>query len=136
MKVGNTLALALLLWAMAPAAAMACKCAGPPPTAQAVASSTAVFAGYVEDIVTIGPGAERLNEHEHLVIMKVRQRWKGQALAEERVITRKVAPACGYPFEKGKVYIVFATGGPDARRTSRCSNTAPFSAALAEELDS
>jgi len=119
----------------APGESHACKCAPPPSAKVAMTRSTAVFVGYVADMVTTGPGTEKLTEHERMVVLKVRRRWKGEDIQEERVATRKVAPACGYPFKKGEVYIVFAEGGPERRRTDRCSNTAPYSEKLARKLD-
>ena len=116
----TSLALFFLVLAAAESA-YACSCARnlKPLKAQvkdAYTSSTAIFSG---EVISITPKSE----HEIAVKLKVGKSWKGK-LAEEITITTPINSAmCGYGFEAGKSYLVYAAGANDELMTTLCSRT-------------
>jgi hypothetical protein len=122
------------LWALTPAEALACSCAGPIPFAQALVEADATFVG---DIVSVRfkaslarRGAMRIREvwskltgtrdsglHEwyrssengRLVTIKLVEGFKGALAHTVEVHMGSAESACvAYPFEEGKRYLVFA----------------------------
>jgi hypothetical protein len=105
--------------------AFACSCAPSPPPAQAAEEADAVFAGEVVDI-------QRAGEFEVEVVLAVSDVWKG-GISERQVIrTGSDGAMCGFSFQGGEAYLVYASKGDDGFRTSSCSRTAPLSAADAD----
>jgi len=84
------------------AAAQACKCKPPPPPKEALEGSAAVFSGKV---LKIEKGTE---EYELAVTLSVDRQWKGIEGKEVVIYTAKDGATCGYGFEKGKAYLVYA----------------------------
>jgi hypothetical protein len=79
---------------------VACSCAPPPPPKKALEGATAVCLAEVVKIEEAG--------QERTVTLKVEKWWKGGDKAELVVSTAKSGAACGYGFEKGKRYLVYA----------------------------
>lgn len=96
----------------------ACECVEPPPPAQALQQSAAVFLGQVASKVNYGNGA-------YLVTIDVEGWYKGGDTARVQVVTRKDGEACGFHFIEGERYLVYARdGGKDAPlQASLCSRT-------------
>jgi MYXO-CTERM domain-containing protein len=84
------------------------------PIEDAIARSTAIFEGRVETIEGHGGPLE--------VTFAVTQAWGG--VDHEHVEVRTDAAGCGFPFEVGGRYLVFATGEPGLLEVSLCSHTA------------
>ena len=86
----------------------ACSCATTPPPRKALREAKAVFVGEVisKEVfeVTGNFGAQEVVR----VKFAVSRVWKGVAGAEAVVLTSGYEPACGYHFEKGKKYLVYA----------------------------
>lgn len=116
----------------APIAALACSCAAPATPADALARSSATFVGHVIDIdksFLDSLGLTRSGLHD--VTFRVERAWKG-ALGDTVVIrTRLTGESCGYRFEIGRDYLVYATGEP-ALITGICTGTRPAEGAEAE----
>lgn len=98
---------------------------------EGVTSSTAVFTGEVTEI--------RKNEATRFggmeITLRTKKVWKGDADKEIKVRTAGSSAACGYPFQKGTTYLVYAVRDEaDPLRVSLCSRTAPVDAAK-EDLD-
>lgn len=83
---------------------------------EAFNDSTAIFSG---EVISITPKSES----EVTVKIKVGKVWKSK-LAEEITITTPINSAmCGYAFEAGKTYLVYAYGANDDLMTTNCSRT-------------
>jgi len=95
----------------------ACSCPGPPPPKKALEAATAVC---LAEVVKIEEG-----EQQRMVTLKVEKWWKGGDKAELVVSTGKNGAICGYSFERGKKYLIYAGGGEKDKplRVSLCSRT-------------
>ena len=123
----RTLILASLLAAgiqLIPQRADACSCAAPPPPKEAAAAAAAVFEGRVESVSAGDPANPRK------VVLHVVRSFKGD-LTKERIelTTAAHGAACGYGFEAGKSYLVYANEHQGALQTNLCSRTRPISEA-------
>lgn len=121
-----SLALAMFLFASAERS-FACSCvfSAEPVKKQveeAFLSSEAVFSGEVVEI-----NESPTNKYDFIVKFKVAQVWKGEAVTEMTINTSKDSAMCGYSFEVGKKYLVYANGKQDRLATSNCSRTSVFS---------
>jgi hypothetical protein len=131
---------------LAPDCAFACTCAMPSGSQKeiakdALADSEAVFAGEVVnfentpnitmmegEMVTMMGG----NTATATATLRVSEVWKGP---ERQTMQIGTAPndgvSCGFPFEEGKEYLVYASGKQDPE-ASGCSETKPLSEAGAD----
>lgn len=103
----------------------ACSCVASPNSVKqqvkdSYKNSAAIFSG---EIVSITPK----DEWTVNIKIKVTKFWKGSALSNEIIITTsKESAMCGYNFEVGKKYLVYATGTKENLSTTNCSRTAIF----------
>jgi hypothetical protein len=112
----NTIALAFSLILLGAAdAALACSCAPPPPPEDVLKSSSAVFTGTVLGVTTSGG--------DHVVRLRVETTWKGAKCGEVTVLTATEDAACGYTFQAGESYLVYATEEQGKLSTNLCSRT-------------
>ena len=107
--------------------AAACTCDLPPkrPLKQSVnlarKDSRAVFSGRVLKIDEAGDTLR--------VTIRVNKSWKGVLPTEVLLLTGLGRGDCGYPFEVGHNYLIYAYGPDvDDLRTNICQRTAPLSA--------
>jgi hypothetical protein len=132
---------------LAPDCAFACTCAMPSGSQKeiakdALADSEAVFAGEVVDfentlnitmmegeMVTMMGG----NTATATATLRVSEVWKGP---ERQTMQIGTAPndgvSCGFPFEEGKEYLVYAYGGRQGLKADGCTQTKPLSEAGAD----
>lgn len=140
--------LTLSLVALLPDCASACSCAALPGTPQeragkALSGSTAVFSGEVVELEKPPPDTEMVEGtwltvmvmggggEEATVTLRVSEVWKGPRRQTVTVSTEADSGmGCGYPFEKGREYLVYATG--DDPSVNLCSETKPLSEARAD----
>ncbi|MCB9611071.1 MAG: hypothetical protein H6721_02080 [Sandaracinus sp.] len=137
--------LALAFALLFPALALACSCMRSSPT-EAAARSTAVFEGRVVELtpiqregeVTLEGGCldpacnESLSETTHqaafssfAVRFEVTRQWKGVESESVVVHTARDSAACGFPFEVGQDYLVYASAEQDGTlSTGLCDRTA------------
>jgi hypothetical protein len=107
-----------------PGPAYACSCVIPGPADEELANSVAVFSGKVIDVakplINIGPvsSADPLK-----VTFQVYTVWKGSMSQTTTITTARSGASCGYTFEKGKEYIVYAYGTDNDLSVSLCSRT-------------
>jgi hypothetical protein len=113
---------AVALFAMTDGA-LACDFEEPPPPEQARDEATAVFSGEVVDIGVRG------ETQEYGVRFAVERVWKGVSDAEMTVRTHIDEGICGYPFEDGETYLVYAYGEPDELSTALYHRTRHWHAA-------
>ncbi len=138
--------LTLSLVALLPDCASACSCAALPGTPQerareALSGSTAVFAGEVVEfekpppdtamvegtmLTVMGGGGRKAT-----VTLQASEVWKGPQQQTVTITTEADSGmGCGYPFEEGREYLVYAEG--DEPSVSLCSETKPLSEADAD----
>ncbi len=106
----------------------ACSCLQPQPVCEAFGSAKAVFVGEVIE----GKSAERMSDmigaktRDNSFVFKVSQNFFG---AEEdkniTILTGFGFGDCGYPFQKGEKYLVYAYEHEGKLYTSICSRTRP-----------
>ena len=82
--------------------AHACSCFGPPSTERALSSSEAVFSGQVTAIEKEAGTAT--------ATLRVTEVWKGPERGTLEVSTSSQESACGFPFEEGREYLLYAYG--------------------------
>ena len=114
--------------------ASACSCVYPGPPDEELAQATAVFAGKVVGIIKpIGFGS--ISSADPIkVTFRVNTVWKGPVSLTTTITTSRSSASCGYPFEEGVEYIIYAYGTEDDLSVSLCSRTQPLDAA-AEDLE-
>ena len=112
---------------------LACECLGGTASGrEALPAYSAVFLGYVVNIKLLTSDSPvRENEYrfddQAEVTFRVRRSWKGAEQQIVKVLTATQGPACGYPFQVGQYYLVYAlqADGP-VLRCSTCSPTKEF----------
>ncbi len=110
--------LAVCLLAVGAPALLACSCPPPPEPKKAMEGATAVCLAEVVKVEEVG--------QERTVTLKVEKWWKGGDKGELVVATAKSGAACGYGFEKGKKYLVYAGAADEKNKplhVSLCSRT-------------
>lgn len=96
--------------------AFACDCAEPPAPKKALEGATAVFLAEAVKVEVEG--------QTRTVTFKVERWWKGGDKQDVIATTHKSGATCGYGFEKGKKYMVYAGAEKDkSLRVSLCSRT-------------
>ena len=121
-----SLALALFIFASAEKSyACSCPVSLDPEKKQvqeAFKSSGAIFSGEVLEI-----SESSADENSLLVKFKVAKLWKGEMKNEIIITTNKESSMCGYGFEVGKKYLVYANGFNDFLFVENCSRTTNIS---------
>lgn len=125
---------------LAPDCASACSCAAPAGASpqeivrQELSGSDAVFAGEVVDIdrpLSITSSVDPMT-----VTFRVSESWKGAGRETVSVKTAVSDTSCGYPFDEGEGYVVFAsegtTYGEGELEVALCGSTRPLPEARAE----
>jgi len=115
----------------APRVAAACKCMPPPPPQEAMAGSAAVFEGTVTDVRKPQSGDEP-SQMSVEVELRVGRRFKGAEADTVTVFTAESSAACGYGFEPGGTYLVYAGETDGQLSTNLCSRTARIEDASAD----
>src|SRR5262249_20884902 len=110
----------------------ACTCVLPDPEkaeeqliSEAFYRATAVFEGKVKSIYDFHTNNRR--DSERRVTFVVTNAWKGLSSKEVLIVTGFGRGDCGYEFEVGKNYLVYAGGPPQALGTSICHRTSSIS---------
>lgn len=120
------LVLGIVALAFAPGAARACTCVGPMSFEQAWSESEAIFVGVVTSIDLIGedPHWPQLRVH-----FAVSASWRGVTGPTALIATANGGAACGYDFEIGREYLVYADAWPSVEpgtfATHLCHRTHP-----------
>ena len=105
----------LLLSLLAAEPAFACSCIEPPPPQEAAQQAAAVFTGTVVSVTQVG------NQQE--VRIRVERVWKGAKCGEVTILTPLDEAACGYTFQTGQSYLVYAERQQGKLSTNLCSRT-------------
>jgi hypothetical protein len=118
-----------LMFGFEPAPAYACSCVDRPSPAIALQKSAVVFAGEVLSIRKKGLnlfGAE-YDEHPIRVAFRVTEIWKGADA--DRLTVRTSMSTCGFDFDVGRQYLVYAYESPEGLATGICTRTADLAKA-------
>lgn len=110
------LGLALVLGLALSDMALACTCAPPPPPAEARDTADSVFSGRV---LSVTPGKNGSLDVE----IQVDRSWKNARCGTVVVQTASESAACGFGFEVGKSYLVYADIQKGKLSTTLCSRT-------------
>ncbi|MBD3918446.1 hypothetical protein H8B09_06735 [Paenibacillus sp. PR3] len=114
----------------------ACSCATYPELGNELDSRSAVFAGEVSSIDTVGRNDGLVSSADPvLVTFEVSKVWKGSIEKETVVRTVRDEVSCGYTFTLGSSYLVFADKDSDVVRTGLCTGTQPLTEFNAKQLD-
>lgn len=105
-----------------PRVVYACSCIMPGTPQEELSRADAVFGGTVTSI-------ERVDQMTLRVTFDVGRIWKGPSAPTLSVTTAGDSAACGYQFQPGAEYIVYATGQDGSLVTSLCSRTQPAASA-------
>ena len=138
--------LTLSLVALLPDRASACSCAALPGTPrerarEALSGSTVVFSGEVVELEKPPPDTAMVEGtmltvmggggRKATVTLRASEVWKGPRQQTVTITTdADSSMGCGYPFEEGREYLVYATGEDPS--VGLCSETKPLSEADAD----
>jgi hypothetical protein len=129
--------LVLGLVALLPDCASACSCAMASAgqsqqeiAKQALSDSAAVFSGKVESINKGEPGGA-WRPATVTASFRVSGVWKGPERETLEVTTPRDGASCGYPFEEGQEYLVYAYGKVEPFKEDLCGETRQLSDASA-----
>jgi len=106
-----------------PGRAMACSCVPPPPFEKAVKQADAVFVGEVASSEPVdGMNSDGLVSYSFAVEEVV----SGEVGTGVEVISHSSSATCGFPFQEGDRYVVFADERDGRLETYLCSRTEPI----------
>lgn len=112
--------------------AFACSCTEPPPPAEAFEKADAVFSGKVVEIKK--EISNQMSSAQRIPVkFDVQKVWKGPAEKTITISTALSSASCGYEFEYGKTYLVYAYGD-ESLQTSLCTRTKLFADAYEDLL--
>jgi hypothetical protein len=114
-------------------AASACVCLTTTPK-KSFRNSRAVFAGKVIDIMAQSDRNRETSDSLawFKVTFEVSKVWKGQVDKQQVVLSSEYGPGCGHSFEKGKEYLVYASGEELAIQPGLCDAAKPLANAQAD----
>ena len=110
-----------------PTLSSACSCYHVPPE-QAFEQSSAVFTGRVVGVTEVQQDGYPL----YAVVFQWHAYWKGELNGQVVVFTSTSSAACGYSFEVGVTYLVYAYGDHSVYSTDLCTRTSPMYEGLIE----
>jgi hypothetical protein len=110
----------------------ACSCARDPEPRDALAKADAVFVGRVIAIMDTNLGPVVSSADPLRNTFEISQTWKGTEGSEITITSERFDASCGYAFQQGREYIVYASAGGGGLRTSICSRTAALDRAQAD----
>ncbi|RMG42356.1 MAG: hypothetical protein D6719_06510 [Candidatus Dadabacteria bacterium] len=114
----------LLLWGKA-SIALACSCI-PAKEAQYLKNAQIAFEGQALDIQEVEKAQSQWSGSVKITF-KVTKTIKGSDKDQVSVTTNKSSAACGYPFQRGQFYRVYAYTYKGQLTTGLCSGTRPLS---------
>lgn len=126
------MAFAVSMFIALPRGAFACSCMMPPDSVTAMGTSDVVFAGQVASIVDRSIGQMQSSMDPMLVTFQVNTVWKGDPKPSLSITTSRDSASCGYKFEPGREYIVYANVFEGQLSTNICTRTALLADAQAD----
>jgi hypothetical protein len=123
------LAYVFAVLALSASTASSCTCFPKPSVEEALSQSTAVFVGRVMTWryakTEVSPG---INASAYSYVFEVKRLYKGALSSEVALLTGNGHADCGYPFEVGEEYLVYAYGNK-VLGTNVCTRTTRISRA-------
>jgi hypothetical protein len=108
-----------------------CSCMAVQDLAEALWGADAVFVGTVQAVTERPRGeAGELPLSESIVHFRVVGKWKGEIGKTVRLSTGVSDADCGFPFERGQSYLVFASGEIENLSTGVCTRTTRLARAV------
>ncbi|MCE5170441.1 hypothetical protein LQV63_14085 [Paenibacillus profundus] len=104
----------------------ACSCAASPSIEDAKRDAAAVFAGKVTHVSRSWTKMTFSTADPVKVSFQVKRVWKGNVPSNAKVVTALSSASCGYEFEPGKEYLVYAYHSDGKYMTHLCTRTAPL----------
>lgn len=101
--------------------AFACSCIPPQPPEQSFDEVDAVFVATVDDIKESPLSTSSLDPKT--VFLNVSQSWKGVSNQKITIQTARDSASCGYNFEVGEQYLIYANNTDGKLTTGLCSRT-------------
>lgn len=129
---------ALAIVQMVAGPAWACTCAPALPPLKALAKADAVFSGEVASIAKrdLEIGDVRKIVVSQVADIAVRQSWKGKISGTVKIHTGGGGGDCGFPFEKGESYLIYAMRDDEGNLTTNiCMRTWFLEDAATEVLE-
>jgi len=112
--------------------ASACSCIQPPAPREALANSDAVFVGRVVSIFDPNPGPFVSSADPLRATFQVTTVWKGAAVATLNVVSARNGASCGFHFEQGREYLIYAHLLHGELETNICTRSAELVHAQAD----
>lgn len=109
---------------LSPTNSYACSCAIMLSPEEEFSRSYAVFAGKVTGIEEPPPRKFQSSIDPVKVTFDVKEAWKGNVDPTFTITTARSTVSCGFNFQVGQEYIVYADGDESLARVSLCSRTA------------
>ena len=100
----------------------ACSCIMPEPPVASMEKSDAVFAGLVTDIKS--PAIMMSSMDNNIITFDVSMAWKGIDSNPVKIFSAISSASCGYEFEEGREYLVYAYESEGRLSTGLCTRTA------------
>lgn len=120
----------LVIFAMHTAIVAACSCIMPAPPMESMEASAAVFSGTAISVEGMGDGIMTSGADPIEVTFAVSKVWKGPQTETITLTTPRDSAACGYPFEEGEEYLVYAYEEENgALTTGLCTRTTTLATA-------
>lgn len=131
-RISTSIVIVALLLFGNPARAFACSCVGAPPPLDALANSDAVFAGRVVAVVDTNPGPHINSADPLRATFQVKTVWKGGAVPTLFVASARNGATCGFPFEQGRDYLIYANSRDGVLETNICTRSTFLNQAQAD----
>lgn len=113
------------IFSLHPGQVHACSCLQPLHPEEALRQADAVFAGEVLDFRKADPGEREIYSDRYEAAFRVTAVWKGPDADRIKVLTADPSQEmCGYRFEPGVRYLVYAYERPGELVTGLCTRTA------------
>lgn len=123
------LGVVFFFWLIGASQVSACSCPVPPPPGEALDQADVVFSGRVVNYIDQPEGPKVSSADLVKAKFNVSKIWKGPQETTFVVSTARHSLSCGYSFEKGTEYIVYAFDKDDGLITTVCTRTKPLSRA-------
>ena len=124
-------ALFISIFTFSPLTSYACSCAEPYPVKEELERSSAVFSGKVVEIVDKNKSKAIQSSADPIAVrFEVEESWKKISQTQIIVYTERSSASCGYRFDLGKEYLVYAHEADGELWANICSRTALLTAAV------
>lgn len=131
-RLAAALILVLLVGVMGligPKAVQACSCVAKLEISDSLNKADTVFAGKALSVKEKGFSLLKQTDNPIEVTFEVKEVWKGHVTQQLTVYSAMSSVSCGYTFEQGQDYLVFANANDGKLKTGICSRTATLAQA-------